>query len=110
MEELTRAICDKSIRYRMTNMDIDHSPIKSPKLFLQPAKMTMKCVENMVDIIVTAHPELYTEITFKLNITIQDERTVCRTYRSVIIIFYHGSEWSQNITFAFHSMILKIAK
>ena len=81
MEELTRTICDKAIRHRMTKAAIDHSPIKSPKLFEHPSEKTMQCVKDMIDLVVSSHPELYSEITFKLNIPIQDERTVCRTFR-----------------------------
>lgn len=85
LEELTRAICDKAIRHRMSKADIDHSPIKSPKLYATPAEETIDCVKNMLDLLVSSHPELYSEITFKLNIPIQDERTVCRTYRLIHI-------------------------
>ncbi|XP_066922562.1 apoptosis regulator BAX-like isoform X4 [Clytia hemisphaerica] len=94
LEELTRTICDKAIRHRMTKASIDHSPIKSPKLYETPSEKTMQCVKDMIDLIVSSHPELYTEITFKLNIPVQDERTVCRTYSEFAEnLFKRGVSW-----------------
>lgn len=95
LEELTRTICDKAIRHRMSKAFIDHSPIKSPKLYETPSEKTMTCVKDMVDLLVSAHPELYSEITFKLNVPIQEERTVCRTYRSVFLIYCPATRFTK---------------
>lgn len=94
LEEMTRTICEKVVRHRMTKASIDHSPIKSPKLYDSPCDQTMQCIKDMVDLMVSAHPELYSEITFKLNIPIQDERTVCRTYSEFAEnLFKRGVSW-----------------
>ena len=73
MEEMTRTICEKVVRHRMTKASIDHSPIKSPKLYDSPNEDTLQCIKDMVDLMMSAHPELYSEITFKLNIPIHEE-------------------------------------
>lgn len=80
LEEQCRTLCDKVVRHRMDKVDINHSPIKSPKFREKPSPEVISCFSDMIDLLFEANPDLYSDIIYKLNVPLHDERAVCRAF------------------------------
>lgn len=94
LEEQSRTVCDKAIRHRMERVCIDHSPIKSPNIRAKPSAEALACIYDIMDVLVASNPELYTDVSFKMNMNIHDERAVCRAYSDFAeSLFQKGVTW-----------------
>lgn len=81
LEEEIRTLCDKVISNYMSRKQPDYVGTKRHKTNVPVRDDVLQCFYNMTDLIVASNPNLYTDVALKLNITLQEERVVCKAYR-----------------------------
>jgi len=84
LEEEIRFMCEKVINYR----------VKPSALGQRTAPRTVRCFCRMTDIMMTQNPELYTQLSSKLNTTLEGERVVCKAFTDFAeALFEKGITW-----------------
>ena len=81
LEEEIRTLCDKVIQHCMARMQGDFTAVTGQKTNVPLRQEVLQCFFNMTDLIVASNPNLYSDVALKLNITIHEERVVCKAYR-----------------------------
>jgi len=105
LEEEMRSLCDKVIAYRLKKMDasvtdVDTSPLNNnndnnDNNIAMASKDTVRCFCAMTDIMIDQNPDLYSDLSSKLNTPLQEERAVCKAFTDFAEhLFSRQTTWS----------------
>ena len=109
IEEQGRSLSERTIRYRMERMRIDHTPIKTPSFKFHASANVLDKMIDMVDLFVAAYPDVFMHASAKLRIEIKDERVLCKAFSAFAEeLFSNGINWGLIVAFFAFSASLAV--